>query len=103
MIGSRLLRDGEYINTCAVADVDNDRLVEMMVGRRIEQNFPPKATICQTSEPIIELEEIQLKNGPVSSFQLHKGEILGFAGLVGSGRTETALAILGAHLPSNAK
>ncbi|MDQ7778046.1 MAG: hypothetical protein Q4615_20335 [Paracoccus aminovorans] len=37
-----VLRDGEFVGSCAVADVDNDRLVEMMVGRRIEQSFPPK-------------------------------------------------------------
>ncbi|MBB4266755.1 sugar ABC transporter ATP-binding protein [Roseospira visakhapatnamensis] len=93
-----VLRDGEYIGTCDVADVDNDRLVEMMVGRRIEQNFPPKPVLDPTAPPVLDVAEIQLKRGgPVSSFTLRKGEILGFAGLVGSGRTETVLALLGAH------
>ncbi|MDB6452978.1 sugar ABC transporter ATP-binding protein [Falsirhodobacter sp. 20TX0035] len=91
-----VLRDGSFVATCAVADTDTDRLVEMMVGRRIENSFPPKPAHIP-AEIVLDCEEVQLrKNGPVSSFQLRKGEILGFAGLVGSGRTETALAMLGA-------
>jgi len=91
-----VLRDGEFVGSCAVSEVDNDRLVEMMVGRRIENNFPPKP--APSSAPVVvEAEEVQLnKGGPVSRFALRKGEILGFAGLVGSGRTETVLAMLGA-------
>jgi len=93
-----VLRDGNYINSCDVADVDNDRLVEMMVGRRLEAGFPPKADIDVSAPTIIDVEELQLrKGGPVSRFSLRKGEILGFAGLVGSGRTESVLAMLGEH------
>ncbi|WP_343312838.1 sugar ABC transporter ATP-binding protein [Brucella sp. BE17] len=93
-----VLRDGNYINSCDVSEVDNDRLVEMMVGRRLEAGFPPKAVVDVSTAPIIDVEALQLrKNGPVSRFDLRKGEILGFAGLVGSGRTESVLAILGAH------
>ena len=93
-----MLRDGDYIGTCAVSDVNTDQLVEMMVGRRIEQSFPPKRDIDASAQPMLEATAIQLgKTTPVSSFALRKGEILGFAGLVGSGRTETALAMIGAH------
>ncbi|TQS74061.1 sugar ABC transporter ATP-binding protein [Rhodobacteraceae bacterium] len=99
-----VLRDGEYIGSCDVADVDNDRLVEMMVGRRIENSFPPKTGPAHGAPVVLEVEEVQLrKGGPVSSFQLRKGEILGFAGLVGSGRTETALAMLGAYKAARCK
>ncbi len=93
-----VLRDGSFVGSCAVADVNNDRLVEMMVGRRIENSFPPKPAVRPEAHVVLDVEEIQLKKGgPVSRFQLREGEILGFAGLVGSGRTETALAMLGAH------
>ncbi|MFT4001185.1 MAG: sugar ABC transporter ATP-binding protein [Rhizobium sp.] len=91
-----ILRDGAFIATCAVSDVDNDRLVEMMVGRRLDQSFPPKPP-AQIRPPVLQIEELQLRRGgPVSRFELRQGEILGFAGLVGSGRTETVLAMLGA-------
>lgn len=93
-----VLRDGEYVGSCDVCDVDNDRLVEMMVGRRIENSFPPRPARNPDARLRLEVEAVQLKkNGPVSSFKLREGEILGFAGLVGSGRTETALAMLGAY------
>ncbi|WP_223252425.1 hypothetical protein [Paracoccus mutanolyticus] len=90
-----MLRDGQFVASCAVSEVDNDRLVEMMVGRRIEANFPPKPALNPAAPVVVEVEEVQLtRGGPrVVSFALRKGEILGFAGLVGSGRTETVLAI----------
>ncbi|WFE75850.1 sugar ABC transporter ATP-binding protein [Roseinatronobacter sp. S2] len=93
-----VLRDGEYVGTHDVNSIDTDTLVEMMVGRRIENNFPPKPDSSPHARVVIDAKEIQLrKNGPVSVFQLRQGEILGFSGLVGSGRTETALSIMGAY------
>lgn len=56
-----VLRDGELIGSCLTTDVDNDRLVEMMVGRRIEANFPPKPKIDTAARNVIEVEELQLK------------------------------------------
>ncbi|WP_116082390.1 sugar ABC transporter ATP-binding protein [Tropicimonas sp. IMCC34011] len=105
-IGDRItvLRDGEYVGTRDVGSISTDELVEMMVGRRIENNFPPKPPAAPNAEVVIDAAQIQLrKNGPVSTFQLRKGEILGFAGLVGSGRTETALSILGAYPAASVK
>ncbi|MFQ1701600.1 sugar ABC transporter ATP-binding protein [Loktanella agnita] len=93
-----VLRDGAYVGTCPVGEIDTDGLVEMMVGRRIKSNFPPKPAANPRARVVLNAAQIQLhKNGPVSAFQLRQGEVLGFAGLVGSGRTETALAIMGAY------
>jgi ribose transport system ATP-binding protein len=93
-----VLRDGEYVTSCDVSEVDQHRLVEMMVGRRIENSFPPKPAFADDTAVVLDVEAIQLaRGGPVSSFKLRAGEVLGFAGLVGSGRTETALAMIGAH------
>jgi ribose transport system ATP-binding protein len=93
-----VLRDGQWIGVTEVRDTDIDRLVEMMVGRRLEASFPPKPDRPGTGRVVLDVAELQLeKGGPVNAFQLREGEILGFAGLVGSGRTETILAVMGAE------
>lgn len=98
-----VLRDGQYIGTTPVAGTTVDALVQMMVGRRIESNFPPKPASPLNGKVVLDVKELQLKkNGPTNAFQLREGEILGFAGLVGSGRTETALGVIGA-LPTPKK
>ncbi|WP_243443815.1 sugar ABC transporter ATP-binding protein [Asaia prunellae] len=91
-----ILRDGANVGLTSVAECSMDHLVEMMVGRRIENSFPPKAAHASR---VVRLEARHLRSrgdAPTSDFDLHAGEILGFAGLVGSGRTETALALIGA-------
>ncbi|WP_431224984.1 sugar ABC transporter ATP-binding protein [Serratia sp. L9] len=92
-----VLRDGEYIATVPSADTDIDRLVEMMVGRKVEQAFPVRNSQHDRSERILEATLQRGKDHPEDRFHLHKGEILGFAGLVGSGRTETVCALIGAQ------
>lgn len=92
-----VLRDGCKVGECAVQTTDVDDLVEMMVGRKIENNFPHKVPHADAHEVVVDVRAIQLtKDAPVNSFKLQKGEILGFAGLVGSGRTELVMGLLGA-------
>ncbi|SMG60376.1 sugar ABC transporter ATP-binding protein [Paraburkholderia susongensis] len=92
-----VLRDGANAGFADVASIDVAALVEMMVGRKIENNFPPKAVRGPHARKVLDVSGIQLvKDGPVNRFDLYEGEILGFAGLVGSGRTELALGMMGA-------
>ena len=88
-----VLRDGRHIYTGNVSEVDRKKLISMMVGRELENEYPKE--FFERGEPILEVRSLNrpgvLKN---ISFTLYKGEILGFAGLVGSGRTELARTIL---------
>ena len=90
-----VLRDGKYIGTSPTSELDRAKLIKMMVGREMSNVFPQKGTDT-IGEPLLEIQG--LNNGPKVqnvSFTLHKGEILGFAGIVGAGRTETMRAIFG--------
>ncbi len=91
-----VLRDGQFIGVTPVADTDMDTLVQMMVGRRLERSFPPKPPLDPAARVVLEVELQIERGGPVNAFTLREGEILGFSGLVGSGRTETVMAVLGA-------
>ena len=92
-----VLRDGEYVGTLPTKDSTHDQIVKMMVGRTIFEEPKTKST-CPPDAPIV-LEVDGLNAGRMVrdvSFNLRKGEILCFAGLMGAGRTETARALFGA-------
>ncbi|MGB6607121.1 MAG: sugar ABC transporter ATP-binding protein, partial [Atribacterota bacterium] len=91
-----ILRDGELILTKPVAQIDRNQVINNMVGRSLEFIFPPKVKQKEESKVIFEVKKIS-KERQFSdvSFQLKEGEILGLAGLVGSGLSEVALAIFG--------
>lgn len=89
-----IYRDGKYITTSKVSDITMDELVRHMVGREITEMFPK--VDCKIGEVVLEVEHLNAgKLVKDVSFSLHKGEILGFAGLVGAGRSETMEAIFG--------
>ena len=90
-----VLRDGALVGTTSTQDTTREEIIHMMVGRHMGDLYPPKSS--ETSEEIFKVEG--LTSEPYFrdiSFSLKKGEILGLAGLVGSGRTEVARAIFGA-------
>jgi len=91
-----VMRDGSYVNTVDTKDTTIDEIISMMVGRVIYESSPEIPTDKQ--EEVV-LEVRNLNRGKVIknvSFKLKKGEILGFAGLMGAGRTEVARAVFGA-------
>jgi ABC-type sugar transport system ATPase subunit len=90
-----VLRDGRVVGTQDVAQTDTAGIVRMMVGREISQLYPDKAQ--ERGTPILEVRNLSYGDRFHDiSFDLHRGEILGMAGLIGAGRTEVALAIFGA-------
>jgi ribose transport system ATP-binding protein len=90
------MRDGKYVDTLATPDATVDRIISMMVGRTIYENAP-EVPERPSQEVVLEVRHLNRGRAVQDvSFQLHKGEILGFAGLVGAGRTEVARAIFGA-------
>ena len=90
-----VIRDGEYIWTKAVSETDNDDLIAGMVGRTLDNLFPKEfGTKGSVALKVENLEEGGVLHGV--NFEAYNGQILGFAGLVGAGRTETMRAIFGA-------
>ena len=90
-----VMRDGKIIGTRDVATVSPDELVEMMVGREVDSAYPKREGVV-IGEEILRVEHLCRKDRTQDvSFNLHKGEVLGIAGLVGAGRTEVMRAIFG--------
>ena len=90
-----VLKDGEVVDTRPIADLDESKLISMMVGRTMSQLY----TIEKSSPGEVVLEVEHLTRAGVFkdiSFNLHKGEVLGFFGLIGSGRTEVMRCLYGA-------
>ena len=85
---------GQYIDTLNIEDTDKQGLIKLMVGRSLSENYPVK-DIPASPEVVLEVNNLCGNGVKNISFRLHKSEILGFAGLVGAGRTETARAIFG--------
>ncbi|MHB8866481.1 MAG: sugar ABC transporter ATP-binding protein, partial [Pirellulaceae bacterium] len=90
-----VLRDGRHVGTDRVADLSRPRLIEMMVGRSLESEFPKQAVPRGRERLRVE----DLTRGELVrevSFSAYAGEVLGFAGLAGAGRTETMRLVFGA-------
>ncbi|QHI72989.1 sugar ABC transporter ATP-binding protein [Aminipila terrae] len=90
-----VLRDGKLIREVPASEVDEDKLIEMMVGRKLEEQYPKSNS--EIGEVIFEVKNLTNKFVSNGSFQLKKGETLGIAGLMGSSRTELARTIYGIY------
>jgi ABC-type sugar transport system ATPase subunit len=90
-----VLRDGEHVATQPVSEVTTDRLIELMVGRKLESEFPRRQVALGPERLVVR----NLCRGSAVrdvSFAVRRGEVLGLTGLVGAGRTETARLLFGA-------
>lgn len=90
-----VLRDGQYIDTKSIDEIDKQSLIKLMVGRELSSGYPSKDG-GQAQEVVLKCENVSGNGVKDISFELHKGEILGFAGLVGAGRTELMSLVYGA-------
>ena len=92
-----VMRDGEYVGTANTAEVTKDDIVKMMVGRVIMGDKKEASAVPADAPVVLEVKNLNAGKAVKNvSFQLRKGEILGFAGLMGAGRTEVARALYGA-------
>ena len=89
-----VLRDGRLVGTAAVAELDSDRLIGMMVGRALDQLFPKEHV--PLGDVVLSVRNLSLAHAFADvSFDVRAGEILGIAGLIGSGRTNVAETLFG--------
>jgi ABC-type sugar transport system ATPase subunit len=93
-----IFRDGDLITTQKINEITNEEIIKYMIGRSIEDIDVKENDFLKKDEVILKVNNIsQFGNFKNISFDLKKGEILGFAGLVGAGRTEVAKTIFGAE------
>ena len=92
-----VMRDGAYVGTMITKDSTKDDIINMMVGRVIYEDPKTQSMVPKDAPVVLKVENLNAgKMVQDVSFELHKGEILGFSGLMGAGRTETARALFGA-------
>lgn len=96
-----VFRDGKYIATKNINETNYDDVVAMMVGRSVNNLYPERK--YEEKEVVLEVKNIVCKGVKDVSFQLHRGEILGIAGFLGSGNIELSKAIYGAIPKRNGK
>lgn len=90
-----IMRDGQYITNGNFSDMSMDQIITNMVGREIKEKFP--RVLCEKGKKVFEVKHLNAGRMVKDiNFSLYEGEIVGFAGLMGAGRTETTRAIFGA-------
>ena len=92
-----VMRDGSYVGTLVTSECTKDDIIKMMVGRTIFEEPKTKSAVSPDAPEVLRVEHLTVgRKVRDVSFSLRKGEILGFSGLMGAGRTETARALFGA-------
>jgi ribose transport system ATP-binding protein len=97
-----VMRDGNKISSMDIKDTDIDNLIKLMVNRELNTTYPERDNLVQ-KEVLLKLQDVTGNGDKNISLELHKGEILGFGGLVGSGRTELAEILFGMKVKTNGK
>ncbi len=96
-----VLRDGEYVGTKVTKELTKEEMINMMVGRVIYEKPKSKSNVPPDAPVVLKVDSLNAGHQVQDvSFELKKGEILGFAGLMGAGRTETMRALFGADKAS---
>lgn len=90
-----VLRDGTLIGERDITQMDEDTIIEMMVGRKLSEQYP--RVVCPLGDEALKVEDLSNRFVKNISFSVRKGEILGVAGLMGSGRTELARTLYGVY------
>jgi ribose transport system ATP-binding protein len=90
-----IMRDGKFIGEAKVSEIDEDFIIEKMVGRKLEEQFP--RVEVEIGDILLEVRNLNSDVTKEINFALRKGEILGIAGLMGAGRTELAKTIYGSY------
>lgn len=88
-----ILRDGKWVHNCRISEINKDGIIKKMVGREIDDQFPKEQV--ERGEVILELKNFTGKKFSDINFNVRSGEIVGFAGLVGAGRTELFRSVFG--------
>lgn len=97
-----VLRDGSYVGSGKISDISEQQMVTMMVGREVSQAYPK--VNCKPGDTVLEVQNLSHPTEFAGiNFSLRKGEILGFYGLVGAGRTELMQALFGVTQPNGGK
>ncbi|SES92964.1 ribose ABC transporter ATP-binding protein RbsA [Thorsellia anophelis] len=91
-----ILRDGQFVAEYSVEELNEDQLIEMMVGRKLEEQYPN--VVSNFGETILSVRNIKGPGVKSASFDLKRGEILGVSGLMGAGRTELMKLLYGATI-----
>lgn len=91
-----ILRDGELVGSYPAAELSKDDMARLMVGRELSSLFPEMPKVPEAAEVVLKVSDLLVQgNSMPSSFELKKGEVLGFSGLVGSGRTALMETVIG--------